>query len=406
MKTDHLAGRLMLAIRTSTGIASLAGAGFCFAQAPMATPSHVPPHAVGNEANAKQLALATRQGAAYAQAVSWERAGAGWSADAHAGDLEFTVTLTPGEGGWDLGRTGLAWSDPSPSAVHLRAFVADAADGRFVPGLTLHAHFLDGAGTALGEALLPAGIYPLTDAYGSDVELPSGTRALSIVVEPMPWRRHDPYNGDRFSEPTVASFALSPNLRPAGMRASERAEHAPPKLKAALDTSLDDTIDAMWKQANAGARKDVADMAVVYAVEYAEAYWEFRDGKFRYAIENENSSHRNAHVEIAPRDALTGNFLPAVEVTATLIGPDGAIPPSVDDRGQGGPTRPGNVPLMWHSWLYHYGENWRVPKAGSYKLRVHVEAPTSRRYGKASGNRLASPVDVEFDDVTIKTGQK
>lgn len=369
------------------------------------TPGHLPPEQPGNEATEAQLRLAREQGKAYAAAVAWERGGAAWSAESRAGDFLLTAALSPGEGGWDPASGGLQWRDPAPGALHLRIFAADGGDGRFVPGATLHARFLDAAGSQLGEAPLPQGIYPLTDAYGSDVQLPTGTRAIEVRIDPLPWRRHDPYNGDRFSAPTLAVFALASAPQAGGTRASERAEHAPGALKAALNRALDDTVRAMWKQANAGASTDAGDWRIVYAVEYAEAYWEFRDGRFRYSIENENSARFNAHVEVAPRDAYNGNFLPGVKVTAALEGPDGPVPPPADD-GVGAPVQTGAVPLMWHSWLYHYGQNWRVPKGGGYRLHVHVDAPTARRYGKASGNRLAQPVDVVFEDVRIKTGQK
>ncbi len=130
------------------------------------------------------------------------------------------------------------------------------------------------------------------------------------------------------------------------------------------------------------------------------------DERFRYSIENENSTARNAHVEVAPRDAANGNFLPGLRVIAELIGPDGPVPPPRDEPDPGAPREPGQVPFMWHSWLFHYGENWRVPGDGTYRLRVHVDAPTARRYGRASGARLGRPVDVTFDGVTIKAGTK
>jgi hypothetical protein len=202
-------------------------------------------------------------------------------------------------------------------------------------------------------------------------------------------------------------FALTAPGPVAGAPASERAEHAPQALRDGMNGALDATIKGMWKQANAGASQQAGDYDVVYAVEYAEAYWEFRGRQFRYSIENEQSSHFNAHVEVAPRDHLTGHFLAGTRVSATLVGPDGqAVPPPPDHGGMGGPQRPGDVPLMWHSWLYHYGQNWRVEHPGAYRLQVHIEAPPQRRYGKATGKRLAGPVDVVFDNVTIKTGQK
>lgn len=382
-----------------------AGAG-AQAQAPVPTPGHIPPHAVGNEANEEQLALAVRQGQAYRRAVDWELAGAAWSARARAGDQLVFAAISPAEGGWAPAAGGLAWTDPAAGQAHLRVFLADGADGRFVPGARVHARFFDAAGRLLAGQVLEAGIYPLTPAYGGDLSLPAGARTLAITVDPLPMRRHDPYNGDRFFAQADAVFSL-PALGPVtGTPASERAEHAPQELRDGLNGSLDATLEAMWKQANAGAAKQAGDYDVGYAVEYAEAYWEFRDRKFRYAMENEESAHFNAHVEVVPRDHLSGQFLPGTRVSATLVGPDGPVAPPPDHGGMGGPQALGDVPLMWHSWLYHYGQNWRVEHAATYRLQVHIEPPPQRRYGKATGNRLAGPVDVVFDNVTIKTGQK
>jgi uncharacterized protein involved in high-affinity Fe2+ transport len=376
------------------------------AQAPAPTPGHIPPHAVGNEANEEQLALAVRQGQAYLRAVDWELAGAAWSARARAGDQVVSAAISPAEGGWSPSPNGLAWTDPAPGQAHLRVFLADGADGRFVPGARVQARFFDAAGRLLAEQVLDPGIYPLTPAYGSDLALPAGAATLAIAVEPLPMRRHDPYNGDRFFAQANAVFTL-PALGPvSGTPASERAEHAPQALRDGLNGALDATIAAMWKQANAGAAERAGDYDVGYAVEYAEAYWEFRGRQFRYAIENEQSAHFNAHVEVVPRDHLSGQFLPGTRVSATLVGPDGPVPPPSDHGGMGAPRGPGDVPLMWHSWLYHYGQNWRVEHAGTYRLQVHIEPPPQRRYGKASGKRLGVPVDVVFDNVTIKTGQK
>ncbi len=393
-------------IRFTVVVAATFFASSAIAQALHDTAPHVPPMAVGNEANAEQLRHARIQGDAYAQAIAWERAGAAWSAQVHAGDLLLSAATSAAEGGWDLTPDGLRWTDPAPGRLHLRVFAQDAADGRVVPGATVHAGFVDASGRVVGTAELPAGIYPLTDAYGADVTVPAQATTLVVTVDPLPWRRHDPYNGDRYSTPTVAVFENLPSTIPTGTPASARAEQAPAPLRRALDGALDDTVDAMWRQANAGAEQRAGDFRIDYAVEFSEAYWSFHDGRFRYSIENENSTARNAHVEVAPRDAANGNFLAGLRVVAELIGPDGPVPPPHDEPDPGAPAEPGQVPFMWHSWLFHYGENWRVPRGGTYRLRIHVDAPTARRYGRASGNRLGRPVDVTFDGVTIKAGTK
>lgn len=203
-----------------------------------------------------------------------------------------------------------------------------------------------------------------------------------------------------------------------GPTASARAEAASGSVVTASNAALDATVKTMWEQSNAGAEKTDGDYRIDYAVEYSEAYWEMTHGMqhgiphgtppgdLRYTVENERTTRRNAHIEVAPRDARNGNFLPGLQVSAVVIGPEGPVAPPMDEPGPGAPTRAGDVPFMWHSWLFHYGQNWRVPGQGAYRLQVHFDAPTARRYGRQSGNRMAKPVDITFDDVTIKVGTK
>lgn len=369
----------------------------CIAQAqvPPSTPPHVPPMAVSNEADAEQLALAQRQGAAYAALVEWERQGAAWSARRDAGDYRLIAALSPAEGAWTMYGGAPQWRDAPAGMVHLRVFPEDAGSLRFVPGLDVHAAFLDANGQRLGEAALPVGLYPATDAYGSNVSLPPGATRLLVEIAPLRVMRHDPYNGDRFFAPVTASFALPPLPPPSGETASDRAERDPPEalLKTRREV-LEDTLKVMWKQASSGEERRAGDMIVDSAIEYAEAFWRFSpEGTFRYTLENERSAKDNAHLEIAPRDPRTGRFLPAASVSVTLSGADGY---RVTDT----------LPLLWHSWLYHFGRNWRVPRSGHYRMDVTVRPDAIAHYGHATGSALFAPVQVTFPDLLVKTGGK
>jgi hypothetical protein len=62
------------------------------------------------------------------------------------------------------------------------------------------------------------------------------------------------------------------------------------------------------------------------------------------------------------------------------------------------------MPLVIQSWLYHYGRNARISRKGLYKLRVHLDAPGFRRWGRQS-ERFAAPADVEFEDVSLQPGK-
>jgi uncharacterized protein involved in high-affinity Fe2+ transport len=61
---------------------------------------------------------------------------------------------------------------------------------------------------------------------------------------------------------------------------------------------------------------------------------------------------------------------------------------------------------MWHPWLYHYGENWRVPGSGDYRMRIRIDQPAFRRHDVQNGKRYREPVTVEFAHVPIRVGTK
>jgi uncharacterized protein involved in high-affinity Fe2+ transport len=118
--------------------------------------------------------------------------------------------------------------------------------------------------------------------------------------------------------------------------------------------------------------------------------YHLRDGQ----LEWHEPADENAHVEVVVRDAADGRFIPGLTVYTTLL----------DSSGQAIGTH--QQPFLWHPWLYHYGRNWRVPGDGSYTLRVRIEPPDFMRHDKINGNRFIEPIEVEFRDVTIRTGQK
>lgn len=132
------------------------------------------------------------------------------------------------------------------------------------------------------------------------------------------------------------------------------------------------------------------DYEIAVAVEEAEGMWRPVDGELVW----ENPPDENCHVEVCVRDGADGRFVPGLEVSVTVVGPDGG------DLG----TQP--LPFLWHPWLYHYGRNWAVPAEGAYRLRVRVERPGFMRHDHENGRRYAEPVEVEFTGVQIEPGRK
>ena len=141
--------------------------------------------------------------------------------------------------------------------------------------------------------------------------------------------------------------------------------------------------------AHDGGQRRAGDYLVGYAVEQAEGMYRLADGELSW----QQPRDENLHLEIAVRDAADGRFVPGLTVHATLITADG------DEVGTH------RQPLLWHPMLYHYGRNWRVPGDGRYRLRVRIDPPTFMRHDRINSRRFAEPVEVEFDNVQVRSGQ-
>jgi len=111
-------------------------------------------------------------------------------------------------------------------------------------------------------------------------------------------------------------------------------------------------------------------------------------------LEWQEPAEQNAHVEISVCDARDGRFIPGLTVLVTLV----------DSKGKTIGTH--QQPFLWHPWLYHYGLDWAVPSSGSYKLHVQVTVPSFPRHDKKNGQFFNRQVEVTFENVEIKVGQK
>lgn len=359
-----------------------------------ATPFVKPPAVASNEADADQLGLARDQGQAEAAAIDWIRGHATLGGEAQAGEFRIVWVLIPPEGDYELRGTDLQWHPPHLASAHLRVFVLDGADGRLVPDLVVRATLHDGAQAEVAQYSLPYGRYPLADAYGENVRLPAGDYSLTLSIAPYAGRRHDPKNGQRFTQPVTADFAkfaFDPKAW-AGKPPLSEAEAAQAGLARAIGESYGRALRALAKEAHD--LKDRRDGAwdVAVAEEDAEGWWAPQANRqLRFTF---GPGHPNAHLEVLPRDAKTGRFVPSLAVSVRLI-PE-----------HGRPVGAKAEPFMWHPWLYHYGENWRVPRSGLYRVKVHLDPPSYPLYGRSLGPDLAHSVDLEFDDVRVETGRK
>lgn len=371
-----------------------AGQGTRVTEAGWASAPVKPSASPSDEATQDQLLLAREQGQAVDAAVAW-LAGHGGVASATMGAGEYQVTclLRPTEGTWTQTAGGLQWRRDAGNAL-VAVIVQDGADRRLVPGLDVSLHVWDGAGAPVAATPLPYRWGVPVEAYAAGVSLPAGPLRIRIDIQPPGYWRHDPLNGDRFAKATLAEFT--------GLRFDPGQQPGPPgdpgtalALAKAQGAALARAYAEMSRGvANQGTETIVGEYRVAYAVEYAETFWRMSEGDLVYDARPEQSAETNAHVEVAVFDALTGRFLPGLSVHVSVV----------DAAGR--PAGTEAVPFMWHPWLHHYGRNWRVPRAGDYRLRIHVDPPIWARADRELGRRFVEPIDVVFDAVHVFTGQK
>ncbi|MEG3632789.1 iron transporter [Micromonospora palythoicola] len=181
--------------------------------------------APSNEATEEQLDVARTQGNAYHRAMRAmaEEEGAH---TAQVGDYLIGFVNEEAEGMYALDDDQLVWREAAEDAnVHLEVAVADAADGRFVPGLAVHLR-LSRDGAPILAADLPFLWHPFLHHYGTNASVPDeGPYRVTIRVAAAGFMRHDPVNGRRYERPVEVHFdnvslangrKPSPDARPRG----------------------------------------------------------------------------------------------------------------------------------------------------------------------------------------------
>lgn len=361
----------------------------------MTTAPKLPLAVYSNEATKEQLAYARAEGDSVDECTAWIVSQAGSNGgQMRAGEYKITYAIAAPEGWYEYNNQQAEWRSPDHANAHLWLFVQDGADGRIVPPLNIKASIRNAAGNLVAQKIMRFAWMPLVNGYGENIQLPGdGKFSLELSIAPPLYHRHDPYNGDRFMDITTAVIPLQISSL-AGMHTLSDKMEAAQDLAKKAGEAYSNTLQAMYKQANDGKDTTSGDYFLACAVEYSEGYWYPRQGKLVYEMTNELSAAHNAHVEVVARDVKTGRFLHDLNVTATLY----------DNAGRKVNSK--MEMFMWHPWLYHYGENWRVPRAGKYRVHVHIDPPPYRRYGQTLGKQFIMPVDMDFTDITIKTGQK
>lgn len=172
------------------------------------TDVRTPPMEQSEEADQAGLDLAMKEGEAYGrtlQHMAQEVADDG--GEKPAGDYLVGYAIEKAEGMYRFVDGQLRWEEPGEENLHVEVAVRDGADGRFIPGLTIHATLIDGSGQEVGTHLQPFLWHPYLFHYGRNWTVPGdGTYTLRIRIDPPEFMRHDEVNGKRFAEPVQVEF--------------------------------------------------------------------------------------------------------------------------------------------------------------------------------------------------------
>lgn len=170
-----------------------------------------PPEKPSDEADARQLALARREGEAYGEALEYmvsEVADTG--GEQRGGDYVIAFAQERAEGMYRPGANDeLAWEEPAAGEnCHLEIAVRDAGDGRFVPYLTVRVMLTPAeGGQRVGPVVLPFLWHPGLYHYGANLAVAGdGEYSLHVRVEPPSFPRHDRTNGRRYAECVEVEF--------------------------------------------------------------------------------------------------------------------------------------------------------------------------------------------------------
>lgn len=191
----------------------------------MSTSPHTPPARASNEAEPEQLDIARGEGEAYRQALHAMQEESGATLE-RAGDYLVAFVQEGAEGMYALEDGQLVWREaPEDANAHLEIAVADAGDGRFVPGLNIQLTVSDGNHEVF-TTQVPFLWHPFLHHYGCNAKVPGkGPFTVQVHIDPPTFMRHDPVNGKRYADPVEVTFLdvpfepgrkPSPDARPRG----------------------------------------------------------------------------------------------------------------------------------------------------------------------------------------------
>jgi hypothetical protein len=128
------------------------------------------------------------------------------AAVARSGDYLIAVTHAPPAGRYESAGAELVWRTAAPgSTVRLEVAVADAEDGRFVPGLTVYVA-VERDGRTYAARQCGFHWYPDMHRYAAEVRVPTGVYDVTVRIAAPGFPRHDQVAGRRYADPAVLRF--------------------------------------------------------------------------------------------------------------------------------------------------------------------------------------------------------
>jgi uncharacterized protein involved in high-affinity Fe2+ transport len=372
-------------------------------KAEVTTPPVTPPFLESDDADAAQLGAALDEGKAVRSELEWvEREEAVASGDIAAGEYLVTYVITPADDYYDLeaAQSNLPAHHTTvlPGSAHVAVVIRDAADGRMVYGLNVHATLRSETGNVKRSIALPFEWHPILNRYGENVTLPEGPFTLDVHVSTPLYHRHDRTNGKRFTRDVTVLFTgvNVPGDSLASM--SQRMARGDSRSAIALASHEGEVMDVQIARAlhdgeERGAETRRGDYKVAVLIQSVRGYWQMQHGTASYAAAD-TSVGPAAHLDVSIRDAATGRLVPDMNVRVTIL----------NSRGKEIDTYA--MPFMWHPWLDHYGLNVPVPGTGRYTIRVRADAPAFRRFGSSALRKFNKAVDVEVRGVRFVTTEK
>ncbi len=174
----------------------------------MTTNAKKPPMESSNEATQEQLNLAKEQGKAYRNALEYMA-----NKEAESGGMKtvgnyiVAYAVEEAEGMYHKVDGELKWQEPKEENAHIEITAVDAADGRFVPGLTVHVTVLDENNNSVGRHQQDFLWHPWLYHYGRNWKIPAkGNYTLKVEIDAPDFARHDKKNGLRYTKDVEVVF--------------------------------------------------------------------------------------------------------------------------------------------------------------------------------------------------------